>query len=234
MVPASDADVVGEVRLIGVAAVGGDRGEWDTPPGEGQRVAEAQDARQQLRAVAERVEGPPLQLAGRQPDRRGDRSHPLAAAGAANDLGERRVDHRPGPGRGRPRRPPARRPRSVRRRPAPRDARTSAGRPQHVERGPARRARRAPGRRGPTARGRGRSAGRRTGRPAAATVRKLRAIRPGDDEMIADPQQVHAAVGEHAAGGPVRLGRPGDRPGDRRRPLPIHDAQPATPDLGCP
>ena len=218
--------VVGEVRLIGVAALRGDRGKRDTPPGERQRVAEAQDSGQQLRAVAERVESPALQLASRQPDRRRDRRDPVATAGTANDVGEHRVDHGGAPSvAGHDRLQPA--DRAGRRGDLLLEPPHLGRRPQRVERDPgvAHGVGGDPEDRGPEAR--------REAQAGVLGTRRVRrqeaaAIGPGDDEMAADPQQVHAAVGEHAAGGPVRLGRPRDRPGDRRRPLPVHACQPAT------
>ena len=197
-----------------------------------ERVAEAQDARQQLRAVAERVEGPALQLAGRQPDRRGDRSDPLAAAGAANDVGELRVNHDRAPGVAghnvlQPRH----------RAGCGGDLLLEAAHlrrcPECVEAHPhvAHGVRRDAEDRRPEAGGEAQAGG-----PGARRLhgQEAAAIRPGDDEMVVDPQQVHAPVGQYAPGRPVRLRRPRDRPVDRRPPLPIHDPQPATPDLGCP
>ena len=69
--------------------------------------------------------------------------------------------------------------------------------------------------------------------PGVPSARRLPAqeaarVGPGDNEVSAEPQQVHAPVGEHAAGGPVRLCCPGNRSGDRRLPLPIHRGQPVT------
>ena len=55
--------VVGEMRLIGVATYAATAASGTPLPGKGRGVAEAQDAPQQLRAVAERVERPALELA---------------------------------------------------------------------------------------------------------------------------------------------------------------------------
>ena len=84
-------DVVGEVRLVGVPARRGDHGEWLTAPRQVERLAESQDAREQLRAIAEQVVRAALQLACAHAHGGGHRGHPLAGSGAPDDLDGERI-----------------------------------------------------------------------------------------------------------------------------------------------
>ena len=205
------ADVPGQVRLVGVPGPGGDLGRGHAGPQQGDRPTEPQHPAQHRRPVAERGEAAAVQGAGgpaevvrglrgrataRQPPR--GRAQPGFGRGTGEPGREGGEDRR-GRCAGGQCRDAAPGECGVQR--VQRNARVTQGRSRHVEQ-------------------RGQNPGkepqpaRRDARPPLERVR--RGVRPGDEQLRAGPDEVHAAVGQHVdhlgrgrrRRGPHALGEP--------------------------